>query len=92
MGAIRRFIVASILLLLATAPAAAVDIAPALDGSSWDRWVELGPNLLEFGDRDWEIFLCLGESEFLLPPLEAGDAEFGLADLEGLLSQVWNRP
>lgn len=92
MRAIRRIIVASISLLLAAAPAAAVDIAPALDGSSWERWAELGPKVLEFDDRDWEIFLCLGESKFLLPPLGAADAEFSAVEMEGLVTQVWNRP
>jgi hypothetical protein len=92
MRAICRFVVASISLLLAAAPAAAVDIAPALDGSSWEKWVELAPKMLEFDDREWQLFIYPGESEFLLPPFGALDADFGAADMEGLLTQVWQRP
>jgi hypothetical protein len=92
MRAIWRFVVASISLLLAAAPAAAVDIAPALDGSSWEKWAELAPTILEFDDGEWQGFLCTGESEFLLPPLGALEADFGAADMEGLLTQVWQRP
>jgi len=92
MRAIRRFIVASISLFLAAAPAAALEIAPALDGSSWDRWEDLYPNVLEFDDSEWELFICTDASEFLLPALEPVDADFDAGDLEGLLTQVWERP
>jgi len=92
MRAIRRFSAALISLLLAAAPAAALDIAPALDGSSWASWAELNRNVLEFDDHDWALFICPDESEFLLPKLEAPDADFGAGGLEGLLTQVWERP
>jgi hypothetical protein len=92
MRAIRRFSAALISLLLAAAPAAALDIAPALDGSSWESLAELNRNVLEFDDHDWALFICPDESEFLLPPLEAPNADFGADGLEGLLTQVWEHP
>jgi hypothetical protein len=92
MRAIRRFIVALISLLLGAAPAASLEIAPALDGSSWERWEELGPIVLEFDDRDWALFIHDDASEFLLPALEAVDADSDASDLEGLLTQVWEGP
>jgi hypothetical protein len=92
MRAIRRFVVALISLLLAAAPAAALDIAPALDGSSWEHWAGLGRTVLDFDDRDWALFICDDASEFLLPAFEAVDADLGAGGLEGLLTQVWERP
>ena len=92
MRAIWRFVVASISLLLAAAPAAAVDITPALDGSSWEKWMELAPTILEFDDGEWQKFICSAESEFLLPPLGALDADFAPADTGNLLTQVWQQP
>ena len=92
MRAIHRFLVALISLLVAAAPAAALDIAPSLDGSSWESWTKLHPNILEFDDDDWALFICPDPSEFLLPELGAEDADFGADGLEGLLTQVWERP
>ena len=92
MRAIRRSIVASISLFLAAAPAAALNIAPALDGSSWEKWAELNPKVLELDDSDWARFISDDASEFLLPPLEAVDENPHAGDPEGLLTRVWERP
>ena len=90
MRAIHRCIVAVISLLLAAAPAAALEIAPALDGSDWDHWAYLYQPILEFDDSDWAIFIHNEAPEFSLPALEAMDA--GAASVEGLLTPVWERP
>ncbi len=90
MRAIYRFFVASTSLLFAAAPAAALVIAPALDGGDRERWARLDGNVLEFDDHDWAIFICDDASEFLLPALDAVDEDAG--DMEGLVTQVWERP
>jgi hypothetical protein len=92
MRAIRRFIVVSISLLFTAAPAAALDIAPPLNGSGWDQWAYLDRTILEFDDRDWALFIQNDASEFLLPALDEMDADPDASDLEGLLTQVWEGP
>ena len=92
MRAIRRFIVALISLLFAAAPAAALVIAPALDGSGREHWTRFDGTILEFDDHDWAIFIADDASEFLLPPLDAVDMDSGADGLEVLFSQVWERP
>jgi hypothetical protein len=92
MRAIRRFIVVLISLLFTAAPAAALDIAPPLDGSGWDQWVYLNRTILEFDDHDWALFIDDGASEFLLLALDEVDANPDASDLDGLLTQVWEGP
>jgi len=89
MRAICRFFVALTSLLFAAAPAAALVIAPALDGSSREHWARSDETVLEFDDHDWAIFICGDASEFLLPALDAVDEDAGAT--EGLVTQVWER-
>jgi hypothetical protein len=90
MPAIRRFTLALLALLLAAAPANALDILPALDGNGWDQWADLQPVVLEFDDDDWELFLRDDASEILPPAFGAVTATSG--EHAGLLTQVWERP
>ncbi len=91
MRAIHRCIVAVTSLLLAAAPAAALEIATALDGSGWDHWAYLDRPVLEFDDHDWAIFIHSDAPEFFLPALDAMNADAGADSVEGLLTQVWER-
>ncbi len=92
MRAIRRFIVVSISLLFTAAPAAALEIAPRLDGGGWNQWAYLDRTILEFDERDWALFIHGDSSEFLLPALDELDANFDASDLAGVLTQVWEGP
>ena len=92
MRAIRRFIVVSISLLFTAAPAAALEISPSLDGNGWDHWGYLDRTIIEFDDRDWALFIRGDSSEFMLPALDTSGADFDAVDMEGLLTQVWERP
>ena len=76
-------------LLLAAAPASALDIAPALDGSSWDAWADLERVFLEFDDDDWAEFVDASATEFLPTPLGTGEADAG--SLESLFIRLSQR-
>jgi hypothetical protein len=89
MRAVCQFFVAFTSLLFAAAPAAALVITPALDGSDGERWALPDGKVLEFDDHDWAIFICDDTSEFLLSALDAVDENPG--DVEGLVTQVWAR-
>jgi hypothetical protein len=84
-----RFSAALISLLLAAAPASALDIAPALDGSSWDVWADFELVALEFDDDDWAYFIDTSVAEFLLPTLDAGEIDDGSP--KSLFTQVSQR-
>ena len=72
-------------LLLAASPAYALDIAPALDGSTWDAWSNIEPVIVEFDDDDWADFV--GASAADLPSALGADT----GSLESLLTQVSQR-
>ena len=92
MRAIHRCIVAMISLLLAAAPAAALEIVTALAESGWDHWAYLDQPILEFNDYDWAIFIHSDAPDFFLPALDGMNVDAGSDSVEGLLTQVWNRP
>ena len=60
--------------------------------SSWDRWAYLVRPILEFDDSDWEMFIHNDAPEFFLPALDAMNTDAGANRVEGLLTQVWERP
>jgi len=76
-------------LLLAAAPASALDIAPALDGSSWDTWADAELVVLEFNDEDWADLVDASVAEFILPTRNAGEIDGD--SLKSLFSHVSQR-
>jgi hypothetical protein len=89
MRAISRSCAVLISLLLATAPASALDIAPALGGSSWGAWTDFERVVLEFDDDDWAEFVDASAAEFLPTALGAGAADAG--SLESLVTRLSQR-
>ena len=87
MRAICRNTAALISLLLAPAPAIALDILSGLDGNGLDTWSYLQPSVLEFDDDDWALFLSAHTSDYLPPILGTPGDDWD--PVEHQLTQVW---
>jgi len=89
MRAICRSWLALISLLLAAAPAAALQIATPLGGSGWGSWSAVELTAIEFNDDDWAAFIEAESFELFPPPFGALETDF--VSVESLLTQVWER-